>query len=113
VLCLKTYGKEPFDPQGWRPLCEESTRVFSEMQIRALAAMYEWRDTTARANDESTRYARRRGGEAGADVRVGMCCRTRCCSTLPSGCRSTRTPSSRAARPCRRCCALVRPTSPT
>ena len=39
-LCLKTYQKEQFDPQGWRPVLEESARIFAEPQLRVLAQLY-------------------------------------------------------------------------
>ena len=60
-LCLARYEKEPFDPLGYRKLFRENatSRAIPKLddltaaQDAALSAVWDWRDRTARAEDES------------------------------------------------------------
>ena len=60
-LCLARYEKEAFDPLGYRKLFKENATSraipkledLSSLQDAALAAVWDWRDRTARTEDES------------------------------------------------------------
>ncbi|KAL7536301.1 hypothetical protein ACHAXR_011263 [Thalassiosira sp. AJA248-18] len=70
-VCLIRYDKEPFRPSGYLTIMDggrnknrrnnanKNTRVTSELssqQEAALKALYDWRDDTARKEDESVNY---------------------------------------------------------
>jgi len=60
-LCLARYEKEAFDPLGYRKLFKENATSraipkledLTSLQDAALAAVWDWRDRTARTEDES------------------------------------------------------------
>ena len=54
-VCLNRYnGPELFDPLGYQKFTKHSK--WSKIQEETLAKLYEWRDSTARKNDESIEY---------------------------------------------------------
>ena len=57
-VCLKRYEVEPFFPLRYKKLIEASRRTskLSASQDMVLAALFDWRDATARSNDESVHY---------------------------------------------------------
>eukprot|EP01087_Luapelamoeba_hula_P008734 TRINITY_DN2205_c0_g1_i2.p1 TRINITY_DN2205_c0_g1~~TRINITY_DN2205_c0_g1_i2.p1 ORF type:complete len:865 (+),score=96.17 TRINITY_DN2205_c0_g1_i2:129-2723(+) len=55
-LCLLQYEKEIYSSQGFMGLYQRFNHAFSSVQLRVLAALYQWRDTIAREEDESIRY---------------------------------------------------------
>jgi exosome complex exonuclease RRP6 len=55
-LCLKKYEKDEFSDDSYLKLYNKYNVVFNQQQLRVFAALYNWRDKTARAEDESTRY---------------------------------------------------------
>jgi exosome complex exonuclease RRP6 len=60
-VCLIRYDKEPFNPNSYKRLItskrgKRKSAVLSIQQDKILKALYDWRDTTAREEDESTQY---------------------------------------------------------
>eukprot|EP00984_Skeletonema_dohrnii_P019810 scaffold9537_cov111-Skeletonema_dohrnii-CCMP3373.AAC.3 len=67
-VCLIRYDKEPFKPSGYTTIVDGGSRRFknksgnkvtselSSQQEAALKALYDWRDKTARQEDESVLY---------------------------------------------------------
>ena len=66
-VCLIRYNKEPFRPSGYRTIMDGNrnggrrgkgnvTSELSSDQEAALKALYDWRDRTARQEDESAHY---------------------------------------------------------
>lgn len=59
-ICLKRYELEPFVPSRYRRVLEASSRRFATKlnatQDMLLAALFDWRDATARTQDESPLY---------------------------------------------------------
>lgn len=60
LVCLIRYCPEPFDPHGYRKLLMRSRGSkhieLNEQQEAVLAALWNWRDQTARTADESLTY---------------------------------------------------------
>lgn len=55
-VCLSLYVKEHIGPESYMDLYEKIGDVLSEQQLRVFAALFFWRDRTAREEDESVRY---------------------------------------------------------
>lgn len=64
-LCLNVYTKPVFDPEGYKVVVAidrklirstNGTSELTEVQIRVLSALWDWRDKEARDRDESTMY---------------------------------------------------------
>lgn len=55
-LCLLQYEKPLWTPTSHLSLYNRFNYVFNEQQMRVFAAVYKWRDTVAREEDESYRY---------------------------------------------------------
>lgn len=60
-VCLIRYDKEPFDPNGYKKIMvgrrnkrgKKTESDLSPLQEKVLSSLYDWRDATARACDES------------------------------------------------------------
>eukprot|EP01123_Difflugia_compressa_P010290 TRINITY_DN3732_c0_g1_i1.p1 TRINITY_DN3732_c0_g1~~TRINITY_DN3732_c0_g1_i1.p1 ORF type:complete len:774 (-),score=180.19 TRINITY_DN3732_c0_g1_i1:221-2224(-) len=55
-LCLNLFEKEQFTTDGYMELIEKHNVSFSELQKEVFSQLFEWRDRTARIEDESHRY---------------------------------------------------------
>ncbi|GIL97902.1 hypothetical protein Vretimale_3481 [Volvox reticuliferus] len=55
-LCLKTYRKPVFSPEGCQDLLLRWNLSFSRQQANVFTALMEWRDVVGRAEDEGTGY---------------------------------------------------------
>lgn len=61
-VSLRLYEKEPYDAVGgdgalgWRNLLGRSQEGLNPMQVSVFKAVHQWRDTTARIEDESVNY---------------------------------------------------------
>ncbi|CAB3226099.1 unnamed protein product [Arctia plantaginis] len=55
-ICGVTYNKEVITESSHMPLYSRSKKSFNSQQMAALKMLYKWRDTQARALDESTTY---------------------------------------------------------
>jgi len=55
-IALNTYEKDFFTPSSYRKLIQRKNLVLSMTQERALARLYNWRDSIARKEDESVQY---------------------------------------------------------
>ena len=55
-VALKRYVKEPFDPDGYRIIYAKAGLEIPLREVAVLKALYGWRDTIARDEDESPRF---------------------------------------------------------
>lgn len=55
-ICLKTYEKDQLDTESHLELYNKFGDILTDEQLRIFAAVYYWRDRTAREEDESVRY---------------------------------------------------------
>ena len=55
-ICLKTYKLEPITNTSHIYLIERKNLMYTNRQMKALQLLYQWRDTLARKEDESTGY---------------------------------------------------------
>lgn len=56
AIALSTYEKEIFTPNSYKALIKTRNLSLSQEQAQVLAKVYEWRDKTARVQDESPQY---------------------------------------------------------
>jgi hypothetical protein len=52
VLLCQVYRKPIFTPDSYKEVYRKANKLFNSQQLYALKAIYEWRDTTARMEDE-------------------------------------------------------------
>eukprot|EP00041_Stephanoeca_diplocostata_P042704 m.11373 g.11373 ORF g.11373 m.11373 type:complete len:773 (+) comp8531_c0_seq2:158-2476(+) len=55
-ICLQKYEIAVFDPEGYQRLLDKHSRSLTGQHLHVFKALFDWRDQTARDEDESIRY---------------------------------------------------------
>ncbi|GBG29336.1 Exosome component 10 [Hondaea fermentalgiana] len=85
-VALATYAKDTFNPDGFNKLLERRNLSLSQEQLSVLAAVYGWRDTIARREDESVQYVLpdRMLLRVAQEAPASAADLERCCNPLPA-----------------------------